>query len=78
VSGVFRVLHVGLTGGFKSVLIATGVTSLLAEKERPIINEQDMKNIRKLAKDKDAFNILGESVAPSIEGSLNVKKSILL
>jgi len=37
-----------------------------------------MRNIRKLAKDKDAFNILGESIAPSIEGSLNVKKSILL
>ena len=37
-----------------------------------------MKNIKKLAKDKDAFNVLGESVAPSIEGHLNVKKAILL
>jgi DNA replication licensing factor MCM3 len=78
VSGVFRVIHRGITGDFRSVLVATGVENLLAEKERPVINEQDMRNIRKLAKDKDAFNILGESIAPSIEGSLNVKKSILL
>jgi DNA replication licensing factor MCM3 len=51
---------------------------LLAEKEKPSMSEQDIKNIRKLAKDKDIFAILGESVAPSIEGSLNTKKAILL
>jgi DNA replicative helicase MCM subunit Mcm2 (Cdc46/Mcm family) len=42
------------------------------------MSEQDIKSIRKLAKDKDIFNVLGESIAPSIEGHLNVKKSILL
>jgi DNA replication licensing factor MCM3 len=42
------------------------------------LSEQDIKNIRKLAKDKDIFGVLGESIAPSIEGALNVKKSILL
>jgi DNA replicative helicase MCM subunit Mcm2 (Cdc46/Mcm family) len=31
-----------------------------------------------LAKEKDIFNTLGESIAPSIEGALNVKKAILL
>ena len=65
-------------GTFKSVLVATGVESLLAEKQKPSMSEQDIKSIRKLAKDKDIFNILGESIAPSIEGHLNVKKSILL
>lgn len=78
VTGVFRVVHYGQSGDFKSYLVATGVESLLAEKEKPLLSEQDLKNIRKLAKDKDVFNILGESVAPSIEGCLNVKKSILL
>jgi DNA replication licensing factor MCM3 len=78
VSGVFRVIHQGLTGNFKSVIIATGVESLLAEKEKPFMSEQDIKNIRKMCKEKDSFNILGESIAPSIEGSLNVKKAILL
>ena len=78
VSGVFRVLHRGLSGDFRSVLVATGVQSLLMEKEKPTMSEQDIKNIKKLAKDKDIFGILGESIAPSIEGALNVKKSILL
>jgi DNA replication licensing factor MCM3 len=78
VSGVFRVVHRGMSGNFESVLVACGVESLLAEKEKPLMSEQDMKNIRKLSKDKDVFNILGESIAPSIEGCLMVKKSILL
>ena len=78
VSGVFRVIHYGQEGNFKSQLVATGVHSLLAEKEKPNLSEADVKNIRKLAKDKEAFNTLGESIAPSIEGSLNVKKAILL
>lgn len=75
---MFRVQHERLGGTFKSVLVATGVESLLAEKQKPSMSEQDIKSIRKLAKDKDIFNILGESIAPSIEGHLNVKKSILL
>ena len=78
ISGVFRVIHRGLTGDFRSVLVATGVQSLQMEKERPSLSEADLKNIRKLSKDKDIFGILGESIAPSIEGALNVKKAILL
>lgn len=78
VAGVFRVNHIGQTGDYKSVLVATGVKSLLAEKEKPQLSESDLKNIRKLSKDKDVFGILGESIAPSIEGALNVKKAILL
>ena len=71
-------IHRALSGEFKSELVATGIQSLLLEKEKPSMSEQDIKHIRKLAKDKDVFSVLGESIAPSIEGSLNVKKSILL
>lgn len=78
VSGVYRVIHNSQSSTFRSVLIATGVESLLAEKQKPSMSETDIKNIRKLAKDKDIFSILGESIAPSIEGSLNAKKAILL
>ena len=78
VSGVFRVLHQGINGTFKSQLVATGVESLNAEKEKPTMSEQDIRAIRKLAKDTDVFNILGESIAPSIEGYLSAKKAILL
>jgi DNA replication licensing factor MCM3 len=69
----------GLTNGiYKTHIVATGVKSLLADKEKPSMSESDIKNIKALSKDKDLFNILGQSVAPSIEGSLIVKKSILL
>ena len=78
VSGVFRVIHRGHSGEFRSVLVATGVESLLAEKEKPSLSEQDIKAVKKLARDKDVFNILGASIAPSIEGHQNVKKSLLL
>ena len=78
VSGVFRVIHRGFTGDFKNLLVATGVSSINAEKERPVISTSDTNAIKKLSKDKDVFNILGESIAPSIEGHLNVKKAILL
>lgn len=49
VSGVFRVHHGSQTGDFRSVLVATGVKSLLAEKEKPILSAHDIKQIRKLA-----------------------------
>lgn len=69
----------GLTNGiYKTHIVATGVRSLLAEKEKPSMSEQDIKNIKKIAQNKDLFDILGSSVAPSIEGHLVVKKSILL
>jgi DNA replication licensing factor MCM3 len=58
--------------------VATGVTSLLAEKERPNLSESDIKNIKKIGKDKEVFDLLGRSVAPTIEGKVNVKKGLLL
>jgi DNA replication licensing factor MCM3 len=78
VTGVFRVMHVGTAGRLRNYLVAIGLESLIAEKEKPFMSERDIKEIRKLAKDKDAFNILAESVAPSIEGHFNVKKAMLL
>jgi DNA replicative helicase MCM subunit Mcm2 (Cdc46/Mcm family) len=42
------------------------------------LNETDIKNIRKIAKEKELFDMLGHSVASTIEGNLHVKKAILL
>ena len=80
VTGVFRVMHVGQAGTLKNYLVATGVESLNAEKEKPNMSETDLREIKKFAKKKpeELFNMLGESIAPSIEGHLNVKKAILL
>jgi len=82
VTGVYRAapnVHMGVTRGtFRTHIISTGVTSLLAEKQKPSLSEQDIKNIRKLSKETDIFDVLGASVAPTIEGHKYVKKAILL
>lgn len=61
---------------FKAQIIATGVKSPLAEKEKPNIFEHDVKNIRQLKNDEQLIDILGGSIAPTIEGSFEVKKRI--
>lgn len=38
------------------------------DREKPIMSENDIKNIKKLSKEKELFEILGASVASSIEG----------
>jgi len=82
VTGVFRAKNPGSTGGmsanFGTVLVATGIQSLLLEKERPVLNEMDIKNIRKISKEEKLFDLLGNSVASTIEGNLHVKKALLL
>jgi len=82
VTGVYRAapnVHMGVTRGtFRTQIVASGVVSLLAEKQKPSLSEQDIKNIRKLAKESDVFDVLGASVAPTIHGYKDVKKSILL
>jgi len=82
VTGVYRAapnVHMGMTRGtFRTQIVATGVVSLLAEKQKPSLSEQDIKNIRSLSKEEDVFEVLGQSIAPTIEGHKYVKKSILL
>ena len=58
--------------------MATGLKSLLAEKQKPNLSEHDIKNIREIAKKKDVLDLLGRSIAPTIEGADNVKKGLLL
>jgi DNA replication licensing factor MCM3 len=58
--------------------VATGIKSLLEEKQKPNLSETDIKNIRKIAQEKDVLDILGRSIAPTIEGSTDVKKGLLL
>ncbi|CDW73635.1 mcm2 3 5 family protein [Stylonychia lemnae] len=81
VTGVFRTVapHGPQTSGiFRTFLVATGVQSLNIEKEKPNLNENDIKNIKKLSQNQQLFDILGNSVAPSIEGNNHVKKALLL
>jgi DNA replication licensing factor MCM3 len=80
-TGVFRTVPphgTSSSGVFRTFLVATGVQSLNAEKEKPQLTDNDIKNIKKLSKEKDLFSVLGGSVASSIHGNENVKKAILL
>lgn len=42
------------------------------------MSETDIKNIRKMAQEKEVLEILGRSIAPTIEGATEVKKGLLL
>lgn len=42
------------------------------------MSDTDIKNIKKISKEKDLFTILGNSIASTIEGYPIVKKAILL
>ncbi len=80
VTGIFRaslnaMRHSAITENY---LVACGVTHLNYEKEKPNLDENDIKNIKKLAKDENCFSILGNSIACSIEGNEHVKKALLL
>jgi DNA replicative helicase MCM subunit Mcm2 (Cdc46/Mcm family) len=48
------------------MIVAIGIQSLNLEKEKPIMSEVDLRNIKTLSKEKKLFDILGGSVAPSI------------
>ena len=81
VVGVYRTLSTNqtkLNGYFKVVLVATSVSSLNNEVREPPISANDIKHIRKIAERKDLFDLLGKSVAPSIEGHDYIKRGILL
>jgi DNA replication licensing factor MCM3 len=75
VTGVYRAapsksINGIIPGIFRTQIVATGVTSLLDEKKKPQLNDTDIKNIKKLAKDDKCFEILGKSIAPTIHGNL--------
>lgn len=79
--GVYRALPTNqtkLNGYFKVVLVATSVSLLNSDVKEPPIVGEDIKNIRKIAESEDIFDLLGRSIAPSIQGHDYIKKGILL
>lgn len=71
--------HTSQTSGvFRTMIIGTGVNTLLDKSEKVKIKPEDVKNIQVVSKRKDLFEILSASVAPTIQGHRNIKKSILL
>ncbi|CAK9438343.1 uncharacterized protein LODBEIA_P25670 [Lodderomyces beijingensis] len=82
--GVYRALGGGANNNssFKTVILGNSVYPLharstgVASQEK--ITDQDIRNINKLSKEKKIFEILSQSLAPSIYGFEYIKKAVLL
>ncbi|KAG4909078.1 hypothetical protein JHK87_055194 [Glycine soja] len=60
------------------VLIANNVSLLNKEANAPIYSVEDVKNIKEIAARDDAFDLLSNSLAPSIYGHSWIKKAVVL
>jgi DNA replication licensing factor MCM3 len=67
---------------FKTVVLANNVVMLSSKSGGGIatatITDTDIRNINKVAKKKNLFDLLSQSLAPSIYGHEHIKKAILL
>ncbi|KAL3739557.1 hypothetical protein ACJRO7_020897 [Eucalyptus globulus] len=68
----------GVNGVFRTVLVANNVSLLNKEANAPIYTPEDLKNIKKIAGRDDTFDLLGNSLAPSIYGHSWIKKAVIL
>lgn len=67
-----------VNGVFRTVLIANNVSLLNKMSHNLQYSSEDMKNIRKISEKEDAFDLLANSLAPSIYGHLWIKKAVIL
>ncbi|KAG8178125.1 hypothetical protein JTE90_020830 [Oedothorax gibbosus] len=78
--GMYRCLpskKMGYTSGtFRTILIANNI-KLLSKEVSPQISVDDVKKCKKFSKQKNVFDILAHSLAPSIHGNEFIKKAIL-
>ncbi|EAU93216.1 ATP dependent DNA helicase [Coprinopsis cinerea okayama7 len=80
--GVYRSVGGGASGAFKSLLLANNI-NLLSSKigggiAQTPLTDIDIRTINQLAKKSNIFNLLSESLAPSIFGHEQIKQAILL
>jgi DNA replication licensing factor MCM3 len=62
----------------RTVLIANNICQLNKEISAPIFTGEDLSNIKKIGKRQDTFELLAESLAPSIYGHSWIKKAVVL
>lgn len=60
------------------MLIANNVFHLNKEANAPIYTPEDISMIKKIAERDDTFELLGNSLAPSIYGHSWIKKAVIL
>ncbi|EGT39231.1 hypothetical protein CAEBREN_12704 [Caenorhabditis brenneri] len=78
--GVFRVLPTkqnGVSSGsFRSIIIINHI-QMLSKEVIPNFEPHDVKDVRKISKSRDPFELLARSLAPSICGHEETKKALL-
>ncbi|KIH46222.1 MCM2/3/5 family protein [Ancylostoma duodenale] len=78
--GLYRVLpnkqNGYSNGSFRSIVISNNI-QLLSKESTLDFDPEDVRNIRKLSRKKDVFELIARSLAPSICGHDEVKKAIL-
>ncbi|KZV58263.1 hypothetical protein F511_01114 [Dorcoceras hygrometricum] len=67
-----------VNGVFRTVLIANNVSLLNKMSHNLQYSSDDMKNIRKISERDDAFDLIANSLAPSIYGHSWIKKAVIL
>ncbi|KAH8958058.1 hypothetical protein BDL97_06G001800 [Sphagnum fallax] len=67
-----------MNGVFRTVLIANNISQLNKDINTPIFTSEDLVNIKKIGHKQDAFDLLAESLAPSIYGHQWIKKAAIL
>lgn len=81
VTGVYKSVpgeRSATSGVFQTIIYGTGIETSAAQKQDTKVDAQDILSIKKLSKRTDLFDVLANSVAPSIYGHHSVKKGILL
>ncbi|KAG8094469.1 hypothetical protein GUJ93_ZPchr0012g20337 [Zizania palustris] len=80
--GVYKALPGKSTGSvsgvFRTVLIANNMSLMNKEANAPVYTREDLKRMKEISKRKDTFELLGNSLAPSIYGHLWIKKAVIL
>lgn len=67
-----------VSGVFRTVLIANNVSLMNKEANAPVYTREDLKRMKEISRRNDTFDLLGNSLAPSIYGHLWIKKAVVL
>jgi DNA replication licensing factor MCM3 len=81
VVGIFRTRGkhaASMSAIFNTVFIANHVSLLNKQVAEPTLTEGDIREIRKMGKRSDCFDLLSSSLAPSLYGHEFIKKALLL
>ena len=81
VNGIFKCISnmsTSSSGNVRTVLIGTSVQIINNDIQQKEYTGEDLRRIKELAKKKDVFNILANSIAPGIYGHQDIKRALVL